>query len=120
MDRRPRRPHMIEVNGRCFPSSKSTERARAVATSSAPPKPQRGHTETAYWAIQSREFSARHHLSPQEAVVLTMAISGRYGKEIAAILNCSPHTISTYWKRIYKRTGYSGQAAVIAAVLRDE
>jgi len=64
-------------------------------------------------------FAAAHGLGPRETLVLGEAVEGRTVKQIAARLGCTPASVYTHWKRIYKKTKLASQAAVLLAVQRD-
>ena len=65
-------------------------------------------------------FARRHRLSPREVTLLRSALEGKNNDEVAAELGCSRTTISTYWSRIFRKTGVSGQRDLIIAVLRTD
>jgi hypothetical protein len=49
-----------------------------------------------------------------------LKVAGQHGKGIATSLSCTESTVSTYWKRIFRKTSCSGQAEVLAALLRHQ
>lgn len=66
--------------------------------------------------IQS--FAKKNRFTPQEHKVLCLRIAGHHGKSIACAIGCSPNTVSTYWKRMFRKAACSDQAEVLASVLR--
>jgi len=65
-----------------------------------------------------REFAKFYRLSGREAAVLLLAARGLHRKESAFRLGCSPGTVDTYWRRIFRKTHHSSQAQVFAGILR--
>lgn len=64
------------------------------------------------------EFATQHRLTPQERRLIQGCALGGSDKEMAAELGCSRSSISTYWCRIFRKTGHSGKPAVLAALFR--
>jgi DNA-binding CsgD family transcriptional regulator len=52
-----------------------------------------------------RPRSSSDGWSPREREILTLASNGATDLVIAETLGISPNTVSTYWKRLYKRCG---------------
>ena len=65
-----------------------------------------------------RKYAAEHSLSPQETRVLAAAVSGTANKVAAGELSCNRSTISTYWKRIFSKTGCRSQREVLGHLIR--
>lgn len=63
-------------------------------------------------------FALRYGLSQQERRLLIATVEGMSEKEIAWISGCARATVSTYWQRIFKKTGCRSQIEVMSAVLR--
>jgi DNA-binding NarL/FixJ family response regulator len=63
-------------------------------------------------------FASKHRLSPRETDLLRHAVLGLNNDEAAFALGCSRGTVSTFWHRIFKKTGVSGQRDVIILLLR--
>jgi DNA-binding CsgD family transcriptional regulator len=72
------------------------------------------------WVSSIRSFAERYALTAQERRVLILKVAGQHGKGIASSLSCTESTVSTYWKRIFRKTSCSGQAEVLAALLRHQ
>ena len=57
-------------------------------------------------------------MSPNERRLLAIAADGG-GRSVAAdVLGCKPSAISTYWKRISKKTSCHGQRDIFAKLWR--
>jgi DNA-binding CsgD family transcriptional regulator len=65
--------------------------------------------------IQS--FARYYRLSQREASVLNLFALGLHRKESAFQLGCSPGTVDTYWRRIFRKTGTPAQSELFAALL---
>jgi len=63
-------------------------------------------------------YARGHGLSPQERRLLLATINGRTEKDAAFLLGCRRSTTSTYWQRIFHKTGRRSQVEVVSAVLR--
>jgi DNA-binding NarL/FixJ family response regulator len=63
-------------------------------------------------------FACKYRLSPRETDLLRQAVLGLNNDEAAFALGCSRGTVSTFWHRIFKKTGVSGQRDVIILLLR--
>lgn len=63
------------------------------------------------------QYCAKHRLSPRERSVLEHAALGASNDEIAATLGCARPTISTYWNRIFDKTGKRTYRELIAHFL---
>jgi DNA-binding NarL/FixJ family response regulator len=63
-------------------------------------------------------YSRCHRLSAQEQRLLLATVRGSSEKEVAYSLGCRRSTMSTYWQRIFQKTGFHSQIEVISAVLR--
>jgi len=63
-------------------------------------------------------YARGHALSPQERRLLLATINGRTEKDAAFLLGCRRSTTSTYWQRIFHKTGRRSQVEVVSAVLR--
>lgn len=59
-----------------------------------------------------------HGLSSQELRLVGCAMSGFNDKVAADILQCSPNTVGTYWRRIYAKVGCTCAREVIAHFCR--
>src|SRR5688572_24895777 len=64
------------------------------------------------------EFSREHKLSPRETALLRLALSGLNNDEAAQVLGCSRATVSSFWNRIFRKTGVSGQRDVVILLHR--
>ncbi|MCW5936815.1 MAG: helix-turn-helix domain-containing protein [Fimbriimonadaceae bacterium] len=51
--------------------------------------------------------------------ILQLASAGRSDKEIAAILEISPQTVESHWKRLRDKFGFSSRAQIIATALGE-
>jgi DNA-binding CsgD family transcriptional regulator len=63
-------------------------------------------------------FCVKYSLSAQEGRLLQVSIEGLTNDEASAVLRCGRPTISTYWNRIFKKVGLSGQREILAAFAR--
>ncbi len=63
-------------------------------------------------------FAARYRLSPKEALLVRHALEGLNNDEAADALGCTRPTVSTYWNRIFRKTGVSGQRDLVILVMR--
>jgi DNA-binding CsgD family transcriptional regulator len=64
-----------------------------------------------------RQFAQLYRLSGRETNVLVLAAAGLHRKESAFRLGCSPGTVDTYWRRIFRKTGQTCQPELFAALL---
>jgi DNA-binding CsgD family transcriptional regulator len=64
-------------------------------------------------------FSQTHRLSPRETALLRLALSGKNNDEAAQALGCSRATISSFWNRMFRKTGVSGQRDVVILLHRE-
>jgi DNA-binding NarL/FixJ family response regulator len=67
-----------------------------------------------------QNFARTYRLSPREIALLRLAVLGRNNDQAAAELGCSRATVATYWNRVFRKTGVSGQRDVIILLLRDK
>ena len=58
-------------------------------------------------------------LSPREREIVRMVAQGRQNKVIAAVLNISSWTVSTYIRRIFAKLGVGSRAAMVAKLLEE-
>jgi DNA-binding CsgD family transcriptional regulator len=58
-------------------------------------------------------------LSPREQEISRMVAKGYVNKTIAAVLNISSWTVSTYLRRIFAKLGVGSRAAMVARLLED-
>lgn len=65
-----------------------------------------------------RRYAVSFRLSPQEERLLECAVYGMPDKCAAATLDCSRHTVGTYWQRIFAKTGMRPQRQVLAHLFR--
>jgi DNA-binding CsgD family transcriptional regulator len=65
-----------------------------------------------------RAYVERYGLSARETAVLVLTVEGLSDKEIADRLGCSRSSISTYWCRIFSKTGSRPQRAVLSHIAR--
>ena len=63
-------------------------------------------------------FALEYKFSPRETALLRCALAGMNNDEAAAALSCSRNTVSTFWNRIFRKTGVSGQRDVIVLLLQ--
>jgi DNA-binding NarL/FixJ family response regulator len=73
-------------------------------------------TRTPIRAVE--RFAQHHRLSPKETSLFQMAVNGANNDEAAEALGCARPTVSTYWSRIFKKTGFQCQRDVVAALVR--
>ena len=60
-----------------------------------------------------------HALSPREQEIARMVAQGYPNKTIAAVLDISSWTVSTYLRRIFAKLGVRSRAAMVARVLEE-
>jgi|SRR5690606_4504899 len=84
----------------------------AVPPASGPALPVRGRLAAAL-----DRYCQRFALSEQETRLLTCAVAGLSDKCAALALGCSRHTIGTYWRRIFEKTGARPQKQVLIHLL---
>jgi len=60
------------------------------------------------------DFARKYRLSEREREVLFAALRGLNNQETAQELKCDRGTVSTYWNRIFAKTGWRSQRDVIA------
>jgi DNA-binding CsgD family transcriptional regulator len=60
-----------------------------------------------------------HALSPREQEIARMVAQGYPTKTIAAVLDISSWTVSTYLRRIFAKLGVRSRAAMVARVLEE-
>lgn len=65
-----------------------------------------------------QRFSNRERLSPQEGHLVMSAVDGLSKKQAAVRLGCEEGTVSSYWKRVFRKTGRNSQRDVISSILR--
>lgn len=66
-------------------------------------------------------FAAQSKLSPQETRLLQLSVVQRLNNdEAAAELGCARPTVSTYWNRIFEKTGYHCARDVITSLVRHD
>jgi DNA-binding NarL/FixJ family response regulator len=65
-----------------------------------------------------RAYVDRYALSARETAVLVLTVEGLSDKEIADRLGCSRSSVSTYWCRIFSKTGSRPQRAVLSHIAR--
>jgi len=63
-------------------------------------------------------FAKAYGLSPRESALLRHAVLGLNNDEAASALGCTRGTVATFWHRIFKKTGVSGQRDVMILLLR--
>ena len=63
-------------------------------------------------------FAAECKLSPKEGELLRLAIEGLNNDEAADALGCRRTTVSSYWARIFSKTGVRCQRDVVATFVR--
>ncbi|HMA92174.1 MAG TPA: LuxR C-terminal-related transcriptional regulator [Polyangiaceae bacterium] len=70
------------------------------------------------WLLQRvdpvTQFLREHRLSPRESSLLKLSLSGWNNHQIAESFGCSRATISTYWNRVFRKTGVNGQREVLS------
>src|SRR5690606_10050720 len=59
-----------------------------------------------------------YRLSARETQLLQLALAGRNNDEAADELGCARATIGTFWNRIFRKTGVSGQRDLMILLLR--
>ncbi len=65
-------------------------------------------------------FSRRFRLSEREGQLLQLAADGAESEDAMRELGCNRGTLTTYWARIFKKTGCQSRGGVLAAILRFE
>lgn len=65
-----------------------------------------------------RLLSKHLGLTPRQAEVLHWVAQGKTNEEIAAILDCSFHTVKTHLKDIFDRLGVNNRAGAIGTAYR--
>jgi DNA-binding NarL/FixJ family response regulator len=65
-------------------------------------------------------FCRHYRMSGRESELLGLAAAGVDNAEAAVRLSCKPATVTTYWRRIFRKTACRSQRDVLAAVLRFE
>jgi DNA-binding CsgD family transcriptional regulator len=70
------------------------------------------------WEQAVRGFAVANRLSRREAQLLELAVAGLNNKEAAAALGCQRPTVSTYWNRIFSKTGVRTQRDIMASIIR--
>ena len=65
-----------------------------------------------------RAFAEQHGLTEREMGVLPRTAEGYHVNEVAEYLGVKPATVSTLWRRIFRRTGWHAQTEVLAALFR--
>jgi DNA-binding CsgD family transcriptional regulator len=70
------------------------------------------------WRDSVEKFALQYKLSPRETALLRCALACMNNDEAAAALSCSRNTVSTFWNRIFRKTGVSGQRDVIVLLLQ--
>ncbi|MBI5507581.1 MAG: response regulator transcription factor [Deltaproteobacteria bacterium] len=65
-------------------------------------------------------FCTHHGVSPRESELLLLAAKGIDNDEAASLMKCQRGTVTTFWRRIFKKTGHHSQRDVLAALLRFE
>lgn len=98
----------LDLHGRCtIAVPKPTE-----------PRTLLGIVEVLEASRQSRplveDFAKRYKLSEREREVLFASLRGLNNQETAEELKCDRGTVSTYWNRIFAKTGWRSQRDVIA------
>jgi DNA-binding NarL/FixJ family response regulator len=64
-------------------------------------------------------FAVERKLSPREAELLRLALSGLNNDEAASALGCCRATVASFWNRIFRKVGVSGQRDVMIELLRS-
>jgi DNA-binding CsgD family transcriptional regulator len=64
-------------------------------------------------------FSRSLKLSEQQTAVLASAARGLSRKEFAAECGCSVKTVEEHWRRVFRKSGYHSEIALLARILRD-
>lgn len=59
-------------------------------------------------------------LSPREREIVRLVASGLANKQIGAVLNISPWTVSSHLRRLFAKCSVRSRAALVAAVLQNE
>ncbi len=74
------------------------------------------------WLLGQEEFLTQfttfYRLSARETQLLQLALAGRNNDEAADELGCARATIGTFWNRIFRKTGVSGQRDLMILLLR--
>jgi DNA-binding NarL/FixJ family response regulator len=66
------------------------------------------------------QFARSYKLSPRESALLRLATAGRNNDEAAAQLGCTRATVATYWNRMFRKTGVSGQRDLMILLMRSK
>lgn len=64
-------------------------------------------------------FVRKYRLSPQETQLVRCAHERMTTEEAASVLGCRRATVSTYWNRIFRKTGVSSQRDVMVLLLHS-
>lgn len=72
--------------------------------------------------VDARPQAPREHvvLSPREREIARMVAEGYPNKTIAAVLEISSWTVSTYLRRIFAKLGVRSRAAMVARLAEDD
>ncbi len=62
----------------------------------------------------ARAFAREYGLSAREIEVIALTAAGIRGRELAARMSCSIHTVREYWQRVQRKTGIASRGAVVA------
>lgn len=66
-----------------------------------------------------RPERSQHVLSPREREISRMVAKGYANKTIAAVLDISSWTVSTYIRRVFAKLGVGSRAAMVARLLEE-
>ncbi|MCP5518232.1 MAG: helix-turn-helix transcriptional regulator [Verrucomicrobiales bacterium] len=67
----------------------------------------------------SRPTRIGRTLSPREFEAVRLAASGHTDVQIADVMGVSPHTVDTYWRRIFRKLDVRSRPAAIARARGD-
>jgi two-component system response regulator RegA len=63
-------------------------------------------------------YCGSRRLSLRETELVRATADGLETAAASVRVGCSPHTLTTYWQRIFRKTGHRSQPAVLAAIIR--
>jgi len=63
-------------------------------------------------------FARAHRMSPRETSLVRFALAGMNNDEAAVAMGCSRATVSSFWNRIFRKTGAAGQRDVFILLLK--
>ncbi len=65
-------------------------------------------------------FASTYRMSPRETSLVRLALAGMNNDEAAAAMGCTRATVSSFWNRIFRKTGATGQRDVFILLLKQQ